>query len=54
MFGKKVQDFKPGDEVILENGRKVTIIAKGSGRRIGVTDGKNSQVVRGDLPVVNR
>ena len=53
----KIRDVSPGTTVTIKEGpakgRVVTVLARDIHRRgtIGITDGKDSQAVRGDLDV---
>lgn len=47
---KKVKNYKPGDKIVLvKSGKTVTIVAKGDGTNAGVSDGKDSWVISGEV-----
>lgn len=54
MFGssKKAKDYNPGQYITpKKTGKTLKIIAKGSGRNVGVTNGKDSWVIDGETEV---
>lgn len=52
MFGSKARDHEPGEFITPKNsGKTVKVIAKGDGKKIGVTNGRDSWIMSGDAEV---